>query len=272
MSGNGPAADSGGSIYVLTGNGGFETQGTPVDLGDSIIRLSTASGLAWADYFTPNNQGQLADADWDLGSGGAMVVPNGLGPANHPNLLLGGGKEGDLYVVDRSNMGHYTGGGPDNVVQHLILPGQCIDCGIYTSPVIWQTSATTAVMYVGAVDDVLRAYPLSAGQFSAAPGSVSAEVYGFPGPSPTVSSSGATNGIVWALDTSHNGTGNPGLSSAPAILRAYDATNLQNRLYSSDVNPGDSAGNAVKFVMPTIANGKVYVAADGQLNVYGLLP
>jgi hypothetical protein len=127
-------------------------------------------------------------------------------------------------------------------------------------------------MYLGAVDDTLRSYALTSGQFPSNPNTVSTEIYHFPGVTPAVSSNGSTNGIVWALDTSHNGTPNSGLPLGPAVLRAYDANDLQHRLYSSDVNVGDTCGNAVKFTVPTVANGKVYVGGNSQVTVYGLLP
>jgi hypothetical protein len=278
MSGNGPAADSTGSIYVITGNGGFDAGNSiPLiapnnDLGDAFIRLSSGAGLAVADYFTPFNQSGLSASDWDLGSSGAVVVPDGIGPVGHRNLLVGGDKEGKLYVLDRQNLGKFTNGGPDQVVQTLTFPGGCVTCGLFTSPVIWQTGANSATMYAGAVGDTLNAYPLSGGQFPATPASATAESYGFPGPAPSISSNAATNGVVWVLDTTHNGSGNSTPPAGPVVLRAYDATDLQHRLYSSDAKAADAAGVAVKFAVPVIANGKVYVVGDGVLTVYGLLP
>jgi hypothetical protein len=277
MSGGGPAADVGGSVYLITGNGGFDAGNTlPLqapfdDLGDSVVRLSPASGLAVADYFTPGNQLALAQGDVDLGSSAAMVLPDGIGPAAQPNLVVGGGKEGRLYVMDRQDMGRYHSGGPDAVLQSLLVPGGCGTCGLYASPVFWQTGAGGGTLFVGAVNDSVRAFPLSAGRFAASASAATSELYGFPGASLAVSSSGATNGIVWALDTSHNGTANPGLALAPAILRAYDAGSLR-ALYSSDAKTADAAGNAAKFAVPLVANGRVYVAGDHQLTVYGLLP
>ena len=185
---------------------------------------------------------------------------------------MGGGKDGAFYVLDRQNLGKYTVGGPDQVMQTLSVPGGCSSCGMYGSPAIWQTGASTAIMYLGPVAATLRSYALSNGQFPPNPTTVSSETYDYPGVTPAVSSSGSTNGIVWALDTSNNGTSNPGLPMGPAVLRAYDANDLQHALYSSDAKPADTCGDAVKFAPPTVANGKVYVGGNSQLTVYGLLP
>ncbi|MFO0687918.1 MAG: Ig-like domain-containing protein [Myxococcota bacterium] len=129
MSGDGPAVDSNGDIYFATGNGGFSaTNSLPLQapndaLGDSVVRLSPDPQLAVADFFTPQSQASLATLDFDLGSGGVVVIPDGLGPGGHPDLLTAGGKEGLLYVLDRDDMGRYTAGGLDDVVQKLDLPG-----------------------------------------------------------------------------------------------------------------------------------------------------
>jgi hypothetical protein len=102
---------------------------------------------------------------------------------------------------------------------------------------------------------------------------VSAEIYQYPGPTPVISASPAGNGIVWVLDTFANGTASDSAPTTlgPAILRAYDAGNLATTLYSSSTLAADTAGNAVKFTEPTIANGKVYVGGAGTLTVYGVL-
>jgi hypothetical protein len=278
MSGSGPAADAAGGVYVITGNGGFDAGNTiPLtapgnDLGDSFVRLSASAALAVTDYFTPASQDVLAANDWDLGSSGSVVLPDGLGPPGHRNLLVGGGKEGALYVLDRQDLGRFTSGGPDRVVQTLNLPGGCITCGLFGSPAVWQTGTTTATLFVAAVGDVLKAFALAGGQFPPTPASSSTDTYDYPGATPSVSANGNSNGIVWAIDTSHNGTSTTVGAQGPAILRAYDAADLTRRLYTSDAKPADAAGQAIKFAVPVVANGKVYVAGDGQLTVYGLLP
>ena len=279
MSGDGPAVDSDGNLYVISGNGEFSATGAiplvaPDDaLGDSIIKVSTAGALSVTDYFTPQSQAILRDLDFDLGSCGVVVIPDGLGPPGHPDLVIGGGKEGFVYVLDRDDLGKYTAGGPDQVVQRLDLPGFCIECGVFGAPAVWRNGPTTAVLYVGAVDATLRAYSLVDGEFSEPPTSETAAVYGFPATSPAVSSNGMTDAIVWTLETSTNGSGlPPGNTLGPAILRAYDATDLAHVLFESDATSANTCGDAVKFTVPTVANGKVYVGGYDQVTVYALLP
>jgi len=141
----------------------------------------------------------------------------------------------------------------------------CITCRIFSTPAFWEGK-----LYVVASRDVLKQYTLANGVLSSLPALQAGDVFAFPGATPAISSNGATNGIVWVLNTSNNGTGNsPG--NGPAILFAYDATNL-DKLYSSPTSGAEAAGDAVKFTVPTVANGKVYVGAQTELSVFGLLP
>lgn len=277
MSGDGPAVDAGGNIFVNTGNGAFTATNTfplvaPNDaLGDSIVKLSPSPSITVSDFFTPESQDTLRIQDFDLGSSGVVVIPDGLGPIAHPNLVVGGGKEGLLYVMDRDDMGQYTNGGPDDVVQILDLPGNCALCGLYGSPAVWQDGASTATLYVGAVDATLRAYRLVNGSFPSTPDSQTSHFFGFPATAPSVSSNGSTNGIVWTLDTSSNGSEIPlGNTQGPAILYAYRADDLSQVLFSSQDKLQDRCGDAVKYTSPVVMNGKVYVGGNGQLTVYGL--
>src|SRR6266853_2099906 len=267
MSGTGPAADADGNIYVITGNGTFDTAAPRTNYGDSFIRLSPASGLSVADFFTPANQSDLNANDFDVGSGGAIVLPDSAGSAAHPHLLIGGDKQGVLYVIDRDNMTGFNAGG-DQILQTVPITAgpACIICGIFSTPAFWEGK-----LYVAAIGDVLKQYTVASGVLSALPALQASDTFGFPGATPAISSNGATNGIVWALDTSNNGTPNGSGSSAPAILFAYDATNL-SKLYSSPASGAGAAGDAVKFTVPTVANGKVYVGTQNELSVFGLLP
>ena len=267
MSGTGPAADADGNIYVITGNGTFDTAVPRTNYGDSFIRLSPASGLSVADFFTPANQSDLNANDFDVGSGGAIVLPDSAGSAAHPHLLIGGDKQGVLYVIDRDNMTGFNAGG-DQILQTVPITAgpACIICGIFSTPAFWEGK-----LYVAAIGDVLKQYTVASGVLSALPALQASDTFGFPGATPAISSNGATNGIVWALDTSNNGTPNGSGSSAPAILFAYDATNL-SKLYSSPASGAGAAGDAVKFTVPTVANGKVYVGTQNELSVFGLLP
>ena len=263
MTGTGPAADADGNIYVITGNGTFDTMGTRTNYGDSFIKLRTAGGgLSVGDFFTPANQSFLDSNDFDVGSGGAIVVDSA---GAHPHLVIGGDKQGVLYVIDRDNMTGFNPDG-DQILQTVPITAgpACIICGLFSTPAFWEGK-----LYVVAIGDVLKQYMLANGVLSSLPARQASDMFGIPGASPVVSSNGATNGIVWALDTTNNGTN--GSASGPAILFAYDATNL-NKLYSSPTSGAGAAGNAVKFTVPTVANGKVYVGTQDELSVFGLLP
>jgi hypothetical protein len=126
-------------------------------------------------------------------------------------------------------------------------------------PAYWQNN-----VYFCGIADNAKAFQLSNGLLSTAPTSESATPISYPGATPSISANGATNGIVWILATA---------PVNPAQLYAYDAANLSRELYDSQQNPGrDQAGMGVKFVVPTVANGKVYVATQTEIDVYGLLP
>lgn len=262
MSGGAPAFDSSNNLYVITGNGDYD--GTK-DFGDSILKLN--SSLALQDWFTPTVEGTLDSQDLDLGAGGAVVLVD-LPSSSVPHVLIGGGKgtnaQGQIYVVNRDNMGQLNA--TDQVVQELSLGGM-----IYSTAAFWQST-----VYIAVVGQQLRAFPISTStsMLSTTPGSQSAHAFGFPGATPSVSSSGTTNGIVWALDTNSTTAMNGSGTDGPAVLYAYDALNLGTQLYRSDtvIGAANAAGNAVKFCVPVVANGKVYVGTQTELTVFGLLP
>jgi len=261
MSGAGPSADAAGNIYVISGNGTFDTTAPHPNYGDTFIKLSTAAGLSVADFFTPANQSFLDANDFDVGSGGALVLPDSAGSVAHPHLLIGGDKQGILYVIDRDNMTGFNPGGDQILQKVTVKAGSCGSCGIFSTPAFWEGK-----LYVVAVGDVLKQYTVANAFLS--PALQAGDVFGFPGATPAISSTDATNGIVWALNTANNGTN--GSSPGPAILFAYDATSL-NKLFSSPASGAGAAGNAVKFTVPTVANGKVYVGTQNELSVFGLL-
>jgi len=262
MSGGAPAADSSGSIYLLNANGAFETtldaNGFPnhSDYGNSFMKISTANNsLAVADYFAMSNEVSESNADADLGSGGAMLLPDFADSTNTVrHLAVGAGKDGNIYVVNRDSMGKFNPSS-NNIWQELTnaLPG-----GIYSTPAYFNNT-----VYFGATGGPLRAFPISAAKLALMPSSQTGITFTYPGTAPSVSSNGTSNGIVWAHE---NGN--------PAVLHAYDATNLTNELYNSNQAAGgrDQCGPGNKFITATIADGKVFLATQNSVCVYGLLP
>jgi hypothetical protein len=264
-SGSGPAGD-GSLLFVATGNGSFKV--SSASYGSSILKLSEPSAGVFSilDYFTPNNYSILNAGDIDLGAGGVLLVDQPAG-SPHEHLLFLCGKQGTLYVVDRDNLGEFNTG-VDLVVQSIAG----VNPGSWSSPAWWNNT-----LYLGGSaepsppdPDALRAFTFDpiAGMLSTTSTSQSAVVFGYPSPTPSISANGATNGIVWAMQESNyqNNTGQ-------AVLYAYDATNLGNLLYSSSQNAArDTAGLSVKFAVPTIANGKVYLPCRNAVTVFGLLP
>jgi hypothetical protein len=252
QAGGGLAADSAGSIYGISGNG-LADGGR--DYGDTFFRLTLGSGgLSVGDFFTPFDQKNLSAHDIDLGSGGPLLLPDQ--PGSHPHLLTSAGKAGTIYLIDRDDMGGYNTA-TDNVVQKIptAVGNNGADDNNFCTPTYWQGQ----VYYVGAVD-VAKAFTLNNGTLSTTPQSQSSHVFTSQGATPAISASGNTNGILWAIDRA-------------GVLYAYDATNLATELYnSSQAGTRDTLGTAVRFTVPTIANGRVYVGAKGQLVVYGLLP
>ncbi len=249
MSGGAPAADSSNNLYVITGNGHFDAS---AEFGDSFLKLSTASSIAVSSFFTPSNQDALNGSDGDLGAGGAAILID-QPSSSVPHLLIGGGKEGKLYLLNRDNLGgnldHDSG-----AVQILTLGN-----AIFATGAFWQNT-----LYIAGVQGHLQKFTFdpASSQFNAT--SQSQGTYGFPGATPSISAQGSSNGIVWTLERSDPVTG--------AILHAHDATNLANELWSSNGSSADQAGQEVKFTVPTVANGKVYVGTATEISVYGLSP
>jgi hypothetical protein len=258
-SGDGPAADAYGNVYVSTGNGTFDAAMGGPDYGDSVIKFNTQSAsLNIADYFTPFDQVFLDRADQDLASGGLAVLPDQ--PGAHPHLVIAAGKAGTIYVVDRDTMGRFHAGADVQIVQSV---RNALNSRFYSTPAYWQNH-----LYHVSVGSPLQEYLLYAGLLTPTPVVVSNNKFLYPG-TPAISSNGAAtaNAIVWELDNSGWN------SSGPAVLYAWDASNIGAELYQSNqAGTRDTAGPAVKFTVPTVANGKVYVGGQGQLTVYGLLP
>jgi len=251
MDGEGPAADSAGNIYLLTGSGPFSPARRGGNYADAALKLTKS--LQVADYYAPQGTVRLDQKDLDLGSGGEILVPTQ--PGGSPSLLLGGGKAGTLYAVKIASMGHQRKKNPN--VQAIPTPSH----PIFSSPAYYDGN-----VYINAVGDVLRQYEIVNGRL-VGPVAESSESFGYPGANLSVSADGSSNGIVWSLQNSGTRT-----LAAPAVLHAYNAANVSQELYNSNQSgTRDQPGNAVKFAVPTVANGKVYVGTQTGLTVYGLL-
>ena len=271
MTGAAPAADSSGNVYLSVGNGTFDdTLDTvpPVapadDFGDSVLKLTlSGSSLSVADFFAPDDQMTLNTGDVDLGSTGVVLLPDLTG-ASPTHLMFCGGKDGNIYLLSRDNLGKYLMSS-NAVVQYFQLSGDTSN-GFRSTPAFFNNT-----LYGAGLGDPLMAvvFTPSTRLFSTTPSSQSAETYGGFGVTPMVSAQSTTNGIVWTIDYGPD----QGSPSTSAILRAYNATSLASKLYdSSSQGTRDQTGLAVKFTVPTVANGKVYVGTQTELDVFGLLP
>jgi hypothetical protein len=257
--GAGPAADVSGNIYVTTGNGTYD--GTK-NFSESVLKLSPIGTVL--DWFVPFNRSVFDANDIDMGSAGVMILPNSVGSAAHQHLLIGTGKVAILYLLDQTNLGKFNSVSNQDVQEVIPVPPPNttqLDGGIYGLPAYWNGN-----IYVTGQNFPLSQFTIANGAMATPQSSVSANRFPPRGAIPTVSASGTTNGIVWVLDL------NAWPSNGPAILDAYDATNVANLLFSSPASGTGAAGAAVKFTLPTVANGKVYVGGQTSFSVYGLLP
>jgi outer membrane protein assembly factor BamB len=261
MSGGGPAADAEGNVYVLTANGRFETTlsaaGFPSggDYGNSFVKISSSSGtLAVTDYFTMSGEVAESTGDVDLGSGGVMLLPDMTDTSGTVRqLAVGAGKDGNMYVVDRNDMGKFTSVG-NNIWQQLT---GVLGSGVWATPAYFDSS-----VYYGPQGGPLMAFSVSGARLSSSPTSQSSTQFTYPGTFPVVSANGTTNAIVWAYE-----------NTSPAVLHAYSASDLATELYNSNQASGgrDQFGAGNKNIVPVVADGKVFVATTNSVAVFGLL-
>jgi len=249
-----------GRMYVATGNGDYtatKPYAAGMDYGDSILNLDLTNGVPTIqDEFTPKNQATMDSGDGDLGSSGVLILPNQT-TGSYPHLAVLAGKPGEVYLLNREGLGGYDTSA-DQVVQEL--PSGVGQTGTWTMPAYWNGS----VYYAGRLD-YLKAFPLVNGLLTG-PTIKSTDTYAYPGANPSISANGNSQGVIWTI----NSSAYP--NDGPSVLEAYDATKLGAPLYTSSTNSSrDSAGPAVKFTLPTIANGKVYVGAQKLVSVYGQL-
>lgn len=268
MAGAGPAVDESGYIYLLAGNGTFDStlnsENFPEkgDFGNAFLKLAFQGGkLFVADYFDMHNTVAESRKDLDLGSGGVLVLPDmkdSSGKIRH--LAVGAGKDDIIYLVDRDSMGKFN---PDNDDVYQEIPSTGSDNsnglggsgGVYSMPAYFN-----GTLYYGAVDDYLRAFKFQHARIATPAASKTSITFGYPGTTPSVSSYGSQDGIVWAVE-----------NNTPAVLHAYDAADLSHELYNSKQagHRDEITGN--KFITPMIAAGKVFVGTPNGVAVFGLL-
>ncbi len=261
MSGAGLAADTSGNIFLLDANGTFDTtldaNGFPSqgDYGNAFLKISSANRLlAVADYFEMSNQGAENGSDEDLGSGGALVLPDLQDGSNQTrHLAVGAGKDANIYIVDRDAMGKFNPN-TNNIYQEI---QGALSGSVFSMPAYFNNT-----VYYGAVGDNIKAFAITKAQLGSTPTSQTSNAFGYPGATPSISANGTSNAILWVAENGSN-----------AVLHAYDATNLTHELYNSNQASGgrDQFGAGNKFITPMITNGKVYAGTTNGVGVFGLL-
>jgi hypothetical protein len=255
QSGAAPAGD-GEDVFFATGNGDFTGARNGFDFGDSIVRLGWRRGsLRVLDFFTPYDEANLNAGDIEPGSGGVVLFS---APKTGHQLAVETSKSGTLYIVDPTHMGRFNPNANTNIVQSL----PSATGGVWGTPAWWKDT-----LYVGPSYDTMKAFRFDPDQdlFETSPVAQGSTTFRFPGPTPSISANGDRNGILWLIQTDSY------VDDSSAVLRAYDAANINQQLYASSDNPRrDDPGKGVKFSVPTIANGKVYVGAKDRITVFGL--
>jgi hypothetical protein len=255
QSGASLSADSDGNIYGIAANGTFDANNGGSDYGESFLKLQPGT-LSVIDYFTPFNFQELNDGDIDIGSGGFTLLPDQPGPV--PHLGLSAGKEGRIYLLNRDNLGKFQSGSDSQIVQSI--PEAIGDFNFpnghnFSTATYWQGN----VYFIGN-KDVIKQFALNNGLLSSQPVSSGTHIYGFPGGNMSISANGSQNGIVWAIE-----------AGGANVLHAYDGTDVSRELYNTaQAGSRDQFGTAVRFTVPTVMNGKVFVAGQTELAVFGL--
>lgn len=260
MTGDGPAVDAGGNVFLLTGNGTFDSNlgatGFPAerDFGNSFLRLSTQSNtLTVYDYFSMHNNAAESNGDEDLGSGGVMLLPDlkdASGKIRH--LAVGAGKDQVIYVVNRDSMGKFNPSNDNAVYQEL---PNALGGAEFASPAYFN-----GTVYYGAYLSQLRAFPIANAQLPSTSSSRTTTRFDYPGTTPSISANGTANAIVWAVENSQSG-----------VLHAFDASNLAHELYNSNQAGTRDQFFDNKFIVPVIAGGKVFVGTPTGVMVFGFL-
>ena len=247
-SGAGPATD-GRYIYFETSNGDFDAYKGDLDYSDSFVKYDPQAKIV-AGYYTPPDQATLSSGDLDVGAGGLLLLPDSTGSSANPHLMVGAGKNGAVYLVDRDDPGGYNTGAAPVETNNAIVSS-------FGMPAYFN-----GAFYFGGNGDYLKRFSIANAAYSLTPTSQSPTSYAYPGATPSISASGTNNGIVWAIEG----------KSGNAILHAYSASDLGEELYNSNQNAArDAVGPYVKYAVPTVADGKVFVGGGGTVAVYTLL-
>jgi hypothetical protein len=259
QSGGGLASD-GAYLFFATGNGTWDGPKHGKDFSDSVMKGPAISPRPPHpfDYFTPYNQATLSGQDADVGSGGVLLLPDQGEGSPHRHLLIQVGKSGSIYMINRDHMGNFNPSDNHQIVQDM----ENAIGGLWSTPAWWNN-----YVYFGGSSDYLRQYSFDPSTGLLSTSAVATGAFsGYPGPTPSISADGNNNAIVWTIQTDNYG------SNGQAILHAFDANDVATELYNSNQNKSrDQPGISVKFTVPTVVNGKVYVPTAKQVSVYGLL-
>ncbi len=265
-----PAVDSDGYIYLNAADGSFNADQGGNNYGDTMLKLKLSGGtFQIADYFTPSNEACIDLHDLEIGSGGVALIPTDV--TNGRKLAVSYSKEGRLFVVSTDTMGKFNAGGDNQIPQEFMIGGYtCSDAitsdvaegpnwnRLYGDPSYWN-----GYLYAAASSLQLKQYQFQNGLLNPTPVATSPTAYGLRGANTVVSANGTQNGIVWAYEKSAAGGG---------ILHAYDATNVSNELWNSNMNAGrDALGEGIGFAVPVVANGHVIVSYDQRVGIFGSL-
>jgi uncharacterized protein (TIGR03437 family) len=250
--GAGPAADAQGNIYAVSANGDFDGNQAAARYDESVLRLAPAPQLSVVDLFTPFNRVSLDEADLDLGSSGALLLPDEAGSPAHPQILFASGKEGRMYLLDRQSLGGAQVNSDLGALASLPAPGSNQTFGM--------AAYFNGSIYIAPANSPMFAFKVSGASLASSPWAVTTDTHISPGATPSISSNAATNGIVWIVSNDDAGK-----------LLAYDAASLK-LLYDSNAQPADLfASGYAEFMVPTITDGKVYAAGASGVTVYGEL-
>jgi hypothetical protein len=257
-SGAGMAADNAGNIFLLDANGVFDTtlntSGFPEsgDYGNAFLHLTTKGGLAVADYFEMDNEATENSTDADLGSGGTLLVSQKDKNGKVWELAVGAGKDTNLYVVDRTNMGKFNTT-TNNIYQEL---AGALPSGVWSMPAAFNTN-----LYYGPKDSPILKFQFMNAKLHTTATAKTTTSFAYPGATPSISANAGQNAIVWAAENVN-----------PAVLHAYNAQSLVEIYNTNQASGGrDQFGAGNKYITPMIANGKVYVGTTTGVGVFGLL-